>query len=142
MVQGIEQETTVWKSISEHRGDAAYCWAPHFLGHVSEEGRVIGFILEFIPGRPATDEGDWEACCKALESLHSRGITHGDVRKDSFVIRKGEGGNEAMLVGLSKAVYCQDSVDFIEERAQLGRSLRLGDTCKMRDREDGSGRDE
>lgn len=95
-----------------------------------------------MPGRPARNEGDWEACCKALEKLHGIGMKHGDIQRGDFAIRKGKRGDEAVLVDLSKAVPCQDMAEFVEERAQLKRRLRLGNTSEMRICEDGRGQDE
>lgn len=59
---------------------------PAFLGHVTEEGRVIGFLMAYIPEtRPATPQ-DFTLCHDALAKLHELGIKHGDINKNNFLI--------------------------------------------------------
>lgn len=142
MVHEIEQETAVWKRISEDQGRAIHYWAPRFLGHVSEEGRIIGFLTEHIHGRPPDDEGDWEVCCEALEKLHGLGIKHGDIQKGSFVIRRGRRGDEAVLVDFGHTLLCQNALEFAQERADLSRCLRRGVAGEIRAYEVSSGQDE
>lgn len=48
--------------------------APRFLGHIHENGRIIGFLLERVEGRPA------------LERLHQLGYLHGDANRFNFLI--------------------------------------------------------
>lgn len=78
---------------------------PKFLGHVTEEGRVIGFVLEFVQGRVPGIE-DREACETALEELHALGLKHGDLELGSFVVR--EDGKGVVLLGLKSMDACWD----------------------------------
>lgn len=61
--------------------------APRFLGHLTENGRVIGFLLEKIEGTYAS-LSDLPLCAAALKTLHSMGIAHGDVNKHNFVVER------------------------------------------------------
>jgi hypothetical protein len=61
--------------------------APKFLAHLTEcHGRVIGYVLEATPGRPAR-LSDLDACREVLQKLHSLGIAHGSLTPEAFLIR-------------------------------------------------------
>jgi len=61
--------------------------APKFLVHLTKcYGRVIGYVLEATPGRPAR-LSDLDACREVLQKLHSLGIAHGSLTPDAFLIR-------------------------------------------------------
>ncbi|KAF4964422.1 hypothetical protein FZEAL_10871 [Fusarium zealandicum] len=73
----------------------AYEWVegsqigPDFLGHLIEEGRVIGFVIARIDNfRHATLE-DLPLCLRALAKLHQLGVRHGDTNKHNFLIHEG-----------------------------------------------------
>lgn len=144
MMHRIEQETAVWERVTAQRGDATRYWAPRFLGHVSEEGRVIGFLMEFISGHFPRGEGDREVCSKALEKLHGLGMKHSDIHRGSFVVRREKGVDEAVLVDLQMAVPCRDAVELVGEQTELGRCLRpgLGTRSDIRIYEDDNRQDE
>lgn len=59
--------------------------APRFLGHIHENGRIIGFLLERIEGRPASIQ-DLGICETALGRLHQLGYLHGDANRFNFLI--------------------------------------------------------
>jgi predicted Ser/Thr protein kinase len=75
----IEQETRAYQLL-EGSG-----LAPRFLGHVHENGRIMGFLLEKIEGRPASIQ-DLSACETALRALHKLGYVHGDVNRYNFLV--------------------------------------------------------
>ncbi|KAK4040024.1 alpha-galactosidase a precursor [Parachaetomium inaequale] len=75
----LEDETTVYQWID---GSGI---GPKFLGHVTEEGRVIGFVMEYIDGARTATPDDLRACQRALSRLHALGIKHGDINKHNFV---------------------------------------------------------
>lgn len=77
----IEQETRAYQLL-EGSG-----LAPRFLGHVHENGRVMGFVLEKLEGRPASFK-DLCICETALKQLHGLGLVHGDVNRYNFLITK------------------------------------------------------
>lgn len=59
--------------------------APLFLGHIHENGRIIGFLLEKIEGRFASSQ-DLSICETALGKLHELGFKHGDVNRYNFLV--------------------------------------------------------
>jgi len=71
---------------------------PKFLGHLSENGRPMGMLIEYFDGRRPTQD-DFEACSKALKRLHALGWAHRDINRDNFVVV----GSEAKLVDLEQA---------------------------------------
>ncbi|KAK4131534.1 hypothetical protein BT67DRAFT_408522 [Trichocladium antarcticum] len=75
----IEQETRAYQLL-EGSG-----LAPRFLGHVHENGRIMGFLLEKTEGRPASFQ-DLSACETALGKLHELGLVHGDVNRHNFLV--------------------------------------------------------
>lgn len=82
-VPGIEQETRAYQLL-EGRG-----LAPRFLAHVHENGRIMGFLLEKVQGRPASLQ-DLDACKTALGKLYELGLVHGDVNKYNFLVTEEE----------------------------------------------------
>lgn len=70
----------------------AYSWikghdiGPEFLGHVTEGERVIGFLLQKVPGHHA-GPADLPLCCAAVSRLHALGIHHGDLNKHNFMVQ-------------------------------------------------------
>ncbi|RCI17391.1 hypothetical protein L249_2670 [Ophiocordyceps polyrhachis-furcata BCC 54312] len=82
---------------------AAYQWikgggiGPQFQGHVTEgkEGCIIGFVIEWLEGFTVAGPGDMDGCAKVLGRLHELGIKHGDVNKNSFLVRD---GHEVVLI--------------------------------------------
>ncbi|CAM1509846.1 Fc.00g001810.m01.CDS01 [Cosmosporella sp. VM-42] len=94
---------------------------PHFLGHIHEAGRVIGFLLEEIPGARTAEVGDLAACQRSLEKLHGLGVMHGDINKHNFLIKGGDG--EAVLIDFETAQKCEDRGVLDEEYRRLGEEL-------------------
>ncbi|KAH9884599.1 hypothetical protein F4778DRAFT_556882 [Xylariomycetidae sp. FL2044] len=83
-----------WQTPYLEAETAAYQWidgsdfAPRFLGHLTEEGRVIGFVLEYIDNARAAGPGDLAACQNVLKKLHSLGIRHGDINRFNFLVQR------------------------------------------------------
>ncbi|KAJ5577408.1 uncharacterized protein N7459_006372 [Penicillium hispanicum] len=75
----IERETRAYQLL-EGSG-----LTPRFLGHIHESGRIMGFLLEKIEGRPASIQ-DLGACEAALKKLHELGFLHGDVNRYNFLV--------------------------------------------------------
>ncbi|KAI9163578.1 alpha-galactosidase a [Paramyrothecium foliicola] len=75
----IQQETRAYKLL-EGSG-----LAPRFLGHIHENGRIMGFLLEKIEGRSASVQ-DLSICETALGKLHELGLLHGDVNRYNFLV--------------------------------------------------------
>lgn len=87
---------------------------PQFLGHVTEGGRVIGFLVEHIEGATATFE-DLDACRTALGQLNSIGIKHGDINKHSFLVKDGK----ATIIDFESAVKVQSEAKGDEDQLRL-----------------------
>ncbi|EFY85437.1 hypothetical protein MAC_08502 [Metarhizium acridum CQMa 102] len=104
----------------------AYEWidgqgiGPKFLGHLTEDGRVIGLVLEFLDDTRSAEIEDLTACQTALTKLHSLGIKHGDINKYNFLIREGK----AVLVDFEAARKCSEEKELQAEYERLERSLR------------------
>ncbi|KAK7420321.1 hypothetical protein QQZ08_010454 [Neonectria magnoliae] len=93
---------------------------PEFLGHIHEDGRVIGFLLEEIPGVRPAEPGDLAACQRSLERLHALGIKHCDINRHNFLIRE---DNEAVLIDFETAQKCTDPEQLNAEYQDLQESL-------------------
>lgn len=78
-ISRIERETRAYQLL-EGSG-----LAPRFLGHIHENGRIIGFLLEKIEGRPASIR-DLGTCKTALGKLHELGFLHGDANRYNFLV--------------------------------------------------------
>lgn len=78
-IPSYERETEVYRLI-EGKGIG-----PAFLGHVTENGRVTGFILEKVEGRRA-ELGDHDRCREAVLRLHALGIVHGDLNRHNIIV--------------------------------------------------------
>ncbi|KAK3337777.1 hypothetical protein B0T19DRAFT_413497 [Cercophora scortea] len=107
---------------------AAYQWvegtdiAPRFLGHLTEEGRVIGFVLEYIENARAAGPGDLAACQSVLKKLHALGIKHGNINNRNFLVRDHDG--TVILLDFEMAKK-DASVDELEaEYQRLAESLQ------------------
>lgn len=103
----------------------AYEWidgqgvGPKFLGHLTEAGRVIGFVTEYIDGARSAGTEDLAACQGVLAKLHSLGIKHGDINKYNFLVREGE----AVLVDFETAQRCGTKKQLEAEYEHLEHSL-------------------
>ncbi|KAK6072523.1 hypothetical protein SCUP515_07354 [Seiridium cupressi] len=114
----FEAETTAYEWID---GQGV---GPKFLGHLTEAGRVIGSVVEYIDGARTADIGDLAACRGALTKLHSLGIKHGDINKYNFLVREGK----AVLVDSETAQRCIEKGELEAEYELLERSL--GDSSR------------
>ncbi|KAI1433796.1 hypothetical protein GGR50DRAFT_666466 [Xylaria sp. CBS 124048] len=87
-IPSIERETAIYSHLKKCRS------APKFLGHVTEHGRVIGFLIEHIESaRPANSESIFsdlarEKCKAAMVDLHRFGIRHNDAHAGNCLLRK------------------------------------------------------
>jgi predicted Ser/Thr protein kinase len=107
-IPSLDSETAAYEWINGHQ------IGPEFLGHLIEEGRVIGFLMErVLDCRHAMPE-DLPLCQHALTKLHRLGIKHGDINKHNFLIRNGE----AVLIDFDYAERC-DNPKFLAEEFQM-----------------------
>lgn len=81
----LENETCVYEILSQHKNLNEQPITPEFLGHLTENGRVIGMLLEKVEGGSASPS-DLSTCKEILRRVHSIGIIHGDVNRYNFLI--------------------------------------------------------
>ena len=86
-ISNIDNETWAYSVISQRmkQNPDARVIAPKFLGHLTENGRVMGMLLEKVEGDFATIE-DFRSCETAVRKVHALGLTHGDINRYNFVI--------------------------------------------------------
>lgn len=77
--QCFEEESRIYERI-DRQGIG-----PQFLGHLTEEGRVTGLVIEYIKDARHTSPEDVEECRDALQKLHGLGILHNDVNRHDFL---------------------------------------------------------
>ncbi len=105
---------------------AAYAWiqgagiGPQFLGHVTEAGRIIGFVIEYVAGARAAGPGDLPACQRTLAKLHALGIRHGDINRYNFLIRD----TTAVLVDYESAQRSRTAEELTAEAELLASELQ------------------
>ncbi|RSL54808.1 hypothetical protein CEP54_009685 [Fusarium duplospermum] len=110
----LEKETEAYKWIEGHH------IGPPFLGHLSEEGRVIGFIMANMTDCHHATPGDFDLCHQTLTRLHQLGIKHGDINKHNFLIHAGE----ATLIDFDSAVPKASACELQDELSSLQHHLR------------------
>lgn len=105
---------------------AAYEWTqgnqigPRFLGHLTEEGRVIGFLMEWIKDAQHATPEDLSLCQQTLSRLHQLGLKHGDINRHNFLIREGR----AILIDMESCEPCEDEKALEKEYSELEKELR------------------
>jgi len=83
----------------------AYAWihghdiGPTFLGNLTEEGRIIGFVMALMADYREAMPIDLPLCEAVLSRLHRLGIKHGDTNKHNFLIHDGK----ATLIDFDRA---------------------------------------
>ncbi|KAB5551336.1 hypothetical protein GE09DRAFT_1174297 [Coniochaeta sp. 2T2.1] len=115
----LEAETAAYRWIADEGGAGI---GPRFLGHLAEEGRVFGFILEYVGDVVrTTGPEDLDACRAVLRRLHSLGIKHGDINRHNFLVRD-EG--RVVLLDFETAEKGASPGELEEEERRLEESLR------------------
>ncbi|OAQ96889.1 hypothetical protein LLEC1_05319 [Akanthomyces lecanii] len=115
-IPSMEMETAVYQWISDTAA------GPRFLGHLTEgeDGRVVGFVTEWLEHARAAGPGDLDGCSKALGRLHELGIKLGDVNKHNFLVRD---GHDVVLVDFEVAKRDCSSLELEDEMRALKSSL-------------------
>ncbi|KAK4227884.1 alpha-galactosidase A precursor [Podospora fimiseda] len=80
----LQAETTAYKWIEGQQ------IGPEFLGHLTEEGRVIGFLISKIENCRHAEFEDLSLCEEVLLRLHRLGIRQGDTNKQNFLVHDGK----------------------------------------------------
>ncbi|PWY68647.1 alpha-galactosidase A precursor [Aspergillus heteromorphus CBS 117.55] len=112
-IRYIQNETTAYQWISGHG------IGPQFLGHLTEEGRAIGFLMEYITDARHAVVQDVEACRKVLSRLHGLGVRHGDTNRFNFLIRD----SKAILIDFDTAQKCDDPARLLQEMEDVSACL-------------------
>lgn len=107
----VENETKVYQAI-QGKGIA-----PNFLGHVTENGRVIGSLFEYIDGE-CPEKQELPRCERVLRKFHREGFLHGDSHPMNFIVC---GGGTTKLIDFETSRPCTNQVEFDKEV----RNLRL-----------------
>lgn len=115
-VQYLEAETRAYEWIRNLEV------VPRFLGHVSEGGRVVGFLMENIAKASPATLDDLEACKTALCQLHSLGVLHGDVNRNNFLIQ--ESGDKVTIIDFETAEQCDEQDKLQAEISSLEESFK------------------
>ncbi|KPM41579.1 hypothetical protein AK830_g4955 [Neonectria ditissima] len=110
----LEAETAAYQWINE-RGIG-----PVFLGHLKEDGRVFGIIIEHIEDAQTVTPEDLPACRAGLANLHALGIKHGDINKNNFLVRDGK----AILIDFEASERCENQSELDAESDLLETSLK------------------
>ena len=110
----LEAETTAYRWINDHQV------GPKFLGHLHEEGRVIGFIMEQIQNCRHAELEDLTLCQQTLSRLHTLGFKHGDINKHNFLIQD----KTAILIDMESVTRCSDTDVLNEEFRRLKEELQ------------------
>ncbi|KAK7427641.1 hypothetical protein QQZ08_005916 [Neonectria magnoliae] len=88
----IEHKTWVYSILARHQSQHPNesPIAPEFLGHLTENRRVMEFLLRRFKGEPACVKG--LASCEILvRRLHLLGLIHGDLNRYNFVVDRNSG---------------------------------------------------
>jgi tRNA A-37 threonylcarbamoyl transferase component Bud32 len=91
---------------------------PAFLRHLTEEGRPIGFVLEYVEGR-YTAISDLDAYEPIFTKNHRLGLLHGDLNKYNFLITE----RDAVLVDFETMQQSEDKKAMQNELESLKEQL-------------------
>ncbi|KAF3922619.1 hypothetical protein AA313_de0209521 [Arthrobotrys entomopaga] len=91
---------------------------PEFLGYLTEDGRVIGFLMEKLEGQHATIT-DLPACKEVVGRLHAVGIMHGDLNKHNFLVTE----KGARIIDFETAKLSSDREKMDKEAQTLEEEL-------------------
>ncbi|KAH9885009.1 hypothetical protein F4778DRAFT_518197 [Xylariomycetidae sp. FL2044] len=124
----IEYESWVYETLAKDRSEFPDKppIAPAFLGHLTEQGRRIGFLLEKAQGHFASLV-DIKKCEVTLRRLHGIGLVHGDANRYNFVVDASTG--DVKMIDFEHAdVYDEEKgrVEIEELRAQLTEETGRG----------------
>ncbi|CZR67234.1 uncharacterized protein PAC_17133 [Phialocephala subalpina] len=114
-IPSLEREATVYQLL---HGSGA---TPEFLGHVTEGGRAIGFITEYIGEVPSIRGRNMQGCLAALRILHQRGIAHGDAHNGNCLIRK---DGSSVLIDFELSLETWSHEEFGRDLDIMGRCIQ------------------
>jgi tRNA A-37 threonylcarbamoyl transferase component Bud32 len=88
---------------------------PKFLAHITEDGRMIGFILKKIEGTKRPRPDHFKECKRALEKFHKLGYLHQDCHHSNVLVKKGR----AILVDFRSAKRITSEIGVEGKRQDL-----------------------
>jgi len=111
----IEREAQAYRIIDGHN------IGPRFLGHLTENGRVMGILMEYIPGTRHGTGDDLGVCIATLGRLHEFKILLGDTNRNNFLVSAD--GGRAIICDFASSELDADEVTMKEEEDGLLMSL-------------------
>ncbi|KAL8641262.1 MAG: hypothetical protein Q9226_008656 [Calogaya cf. arnoldii] len=112
-IASYQRETEVYNWLDDHHN-----MGPTFLGHLTECGRAIGFLLQKLQGRHAGVQ-DLARCEDVVRKLHSLHILHGDLNRHNFLVDE----DQVVLFDLETSFRSQDEEKKAEELRELKKEL-------------------
>jgi len=114
-IPSLEREASVYQLL---HGSGA---TPEFLGHVTEGGRAIGFITEYIAEEPSIRGRNMHGCVAALRKLHQRGVAHGDAHDGNCLVRS---DGSAVLIDFELSLETWSHEEFERDLDIMGRCIQ------------------
>jgi serine/threonine protein kinase len=112
----VERETLVYSIID---GESI---GPSFLGHLTEEERVMGLLLEYVPDARPAGPADSAKCLTVLRKLHAFHILHTDTNIYNFLIVTETG--VGLMCDFEDCKLDVDSVELEQEEHDLRTKLQ------------------
>jgi serine/threonine protein kinase len=111
----IEREAQAYQIIDGHN------IGPRFLGHLTENGRVMGILMQYIPDSRYGTIADLGACIAVLRRLHEFKILLVDINRNNFLLSVD--GRQAMICDFASSELDADDAALKEEEDELLTSL-------------------
>jgi hypothetical protein len=111
----IESEARAYHIIDGHD------IGPRFVGHLTENGRVMGILMEYIPDTKHGTVTDLGVCAAVLRRLHKFKVLLGDTNRNNFLVSAD--GGRAVICDFAGCEVDVDDVALKEEEDGLLTSL-------------------
>jgi hypothetical protein len=111
----IERESAVYHIINSQN------IGPRFLGYLTENGRVMGILLDYIPARRVFTSANSEICLHALRKLHQLNILLNDNNKFNFLVSAD--GSTAFICDFSNSQMDADKERLLREESEIAQVL-------------------
>lgn len=108
----IERETWAYSILAQRHDPEKARVAPGFLAHLTENGRVMGLLVEKVDGVPANID-DLASCEALVRRVHGMGLIHGDVNRYNFLVDQND-RKRIRLIDFEEAVEYNDEWARIE----------------------------
>jgi hypothetical protein len=111
----IERESAVYRIINSQN------IGPRFLGYLTENSRVIGILLDYIPARRVFTSINSEICLHVLRKLHQLNILLNDNNKFNFLVSAD--GSTAFICDFSNSQMDVDKERLLREESEIAQVL-------------------